>query len=924
MTAKEAFLLWHAEKTNEQKIMQLLGSFKKLSSSFTRNEFEWLGKKYRIFSDWLIDSLDYNELTGHCIKEIVESHVVIMLKLIAFSIKSSKVSPSKTKYEDELLIFSLWAMELFSNSSVSGNYPKEYKRLLSSTVSNIRKHAYRYYEIFLNNQYGVDGESLEFFQTAIAGTSSIDEKVLWDFTTLNISSYMRMYANKLRSCKSIYSDIRKILQALRIIILLAKKEIDSEFKSNYMSYKSLVDKISEIDNSLNDLTSMDHSLFVDVKGKFVDNNINIPKRKIYNIKAYELGKIIQDNIIIIQKLVKKIEYININIHQARDRIETYKLQVVIDVLNSLSGSTSSEGSTGLYKINESKMEVKELIGEMINRKYCYNITNDVISNAKVLEHKEHSRNSTLTATVVKQNLIREFESQIKRLSYLEEQHGDANIPKEIYWFKSGIAILKKQEKEENYHAYRVCILNAALKVAIEQYDRSIAANRYVSYDDVVNLLLNQEMQSNDLKIGIKKKIKSILESSNFYIMKRIHKEHRLEQSIHFSLNIIEEKYNLISEQENKRNAGNETPIYVLSGLRNCVVAMRGLISEINRSFPSPLRLLLVDLLTIRLHKYEIEVELLSSIIEVEDEENAILLVGDYNSAAQINLESSYEIEEGTAKIVASWMNQRYMTSEIIQLSQKTSKISMYTRVLNTMLQLIYKGMGIVLILIQYLFVGNINSSTDELGSQLYLGFIGLQIFIMMLLYLPPRKLFVGNIKRHDLLMPSILSAVFIAVFQAFATDEVWAISYFGHPIVQAIMIVGLLILGFIIINDKVVGEINNISKKGKEIEKYRIKLTSGWKRALGIFNMGIWQSYVIVSLMSILTSSVMQKRFQEDILVSEFNWFGFGAFFPDISMQYNISSTYYLSIFPYSILLITVEVFFLGAVLQTLINKRSK
>jgi len=925
MTAKEAYLLWRTEKTSDKKIQQLLISFKKLSYNSNTKELEWLRIKYRVFTDWLVYSLDHHEIGGACGKEIVESHVDIMREFIKYSTNRSKINPEKATYEDELLVLSLWGMELFSHGSIIGNYPKEYKKLLTLTTVSIRKHAYRYYEMFINNQYGVDGESFEFLQTACAGDPSIEEQILWDFATLNISTYMRTYANKLRSCKNVYSEIKIILHALRIVILLAEREIGFEIKSNYMQYKNYVDKISKINNLMKSIASHNHPIFVDIKNKYIDNNINIPGRGIYNINSYKLAKVMQENVAIIEKLIKKIESTNKEIHQTGHQIETYKLQVVIDVLNSLSGNTSAEGSTGLYEINESKMEVKKFIGEIKSRKYLYDAYKYLIRDAEVLEHKKPFRKSAITATVAKQNLIKEFELKIGRLYYLQKKLSNPNIQKEIDWFEFGIALFKQQERIENYHAYRECVLNVALSVLIGQYDRSIVANKLVSYKDTVNFILNQEIKSNDLRIGIKKKIKSILESSNLYIANRIHKEHRLEQSIHVSLNVIEEKYNQIYEQENKRNTQNETPINVLLGLRNCVIAMRGLISEINRAFPNPLRLLLVDLLTIRLQKYETEVELLSSIIEVEDEEKAILLIGGYNSGVRISVESNYEIEEETAKITASWMNQRYMSSEIIQLSQNSPKINMYSRVLNAMLQLIYKGMGIVLIFIQYLVVGLVGRSGGNLGSKLYIEIIALQIFIMMLLYLPPRKLFVGNIKRHDLLMPSILSAIFVAVFQAFATDEVWAISYFGHPIVQAIMIVGLLILGFVIINDKVVGEINNVSPKAKEIKKYKIKLTSGWQRALGIVNMGIWQSFVIVSLMSIITSSVMQKRFGKNMLVSEFNWYGFGTFFPDVSLQFSISNpNNSFSILPYSILVITVEVFFLGAVLQTLINRRYK
>jgi len=408
--------------------------------------------------------------------------------------------------------------------------------------------------------------------------------------------------------------------------------------------------------------------------------------------------------------------------------------------------------------------------------------------------------------------------------------------------------------------------------------------------------------------------------------------------IHQKISELDSYTNILAENSQILNDSGQEIRNVIRALKVSLKHLRILRKESVQLFPRILVWPILESIEKKIRQMDIIVDKMVKIFETENE-----------AEAKKELESS-QITSRMKSNIVEWMKKRFMYEELLDLAISKSTSEDKT---TKFLKFIMKGGSLLLIFFPYFLVTIFNIFSGEqstLPSQniihSYLPFIvGILINVCIILYYHiSRVKILESVSRNQILTPNILGAIFIAGFQLFVTDEAWGQGFLAHPIIQLVLIIGLVAMSYYLVRNNIIGDQEPIKAEAKNPFKKNTTVVLSKKddqtkdksknmilnrRAWNIVSLGLWQTYVFVALFSMMTSAVMGGESRVNFNVSarhipQFDYY-IGKWAPStwIYISNVFGKDLDIHILPYAILVWSVEVYFLGAILQTLLQRRN-
>lgn len=306
-------------------------------------------------------------------------------------------------------------------------------------------------------------------------------------------------------------------------------------------------------------------------------------------------------------------------------------------------------------------------------------------------------------------------------------------------------------------------------------------------------------------------------------------------------------------------------------------------------------------------------------------------------------DSADDIEEDR-QIACSWIHNRYMLSEIVELNEEAIKRlgrrlrfdglrATIQRFSMRILKWILRSWGLCVIL-PYLLVFILKSSLSLAGleavqsgveSVAFMGILLLFWLHLLLTYLSRFETI--RVPMKQILLPQMIVPALLFISQNIQTDEAWAIGFQGSLTAKAILMIAYLAVGFHIIRYGLLGdyrpatcdERSSSDADRRLVAEQRVNKTLD-RRAWEIMSVGLWQAFVLVSFLSVLPLQVMAGRLSNETSTLLETGVHSASFLPANYIQLDIGVAK-LGMMPWLVLYWTVQVFFFGAVLGHLFRR---
>jgi len=436
--------------------------------------------------------------------------------------------------------------------------------------------------------------------------------------------------------------------------------------------------------------------------------------------------------------------------------------------------------------------------------------------------------------------------------------------------------------------------------------------------------------------------------------------------VHQKISDLDSYTNILSENSQIINDSGRGVKEVINALKVSLKHLRILRKESVYLFPKIMAWPIIEALERKIGQMDHVVDRMVAIFETENEAEA---------KKELN---SIQIAPRMRRNIVEWMKNRFMYEELLDLTISKSTSEDRT---TKFLKFIMNGGSLLLIFFPYFLVTVFNAIFGEQSAlpskniiYSYLPFIvGILVNVCIVLYYHiSRVKILESVTRNQILTPNILGAIFIAGFQLFVTDEAWGQGFLAHPIIQLVLVIGLVTMSYYLVRNNIIGDQEPIkadakstlkknttvllSKKDDQAkEKFKNVFSNlrGWnivsflaskkgdqakdksknmilnRRAWNIVSLGLWQTYVFVALFSMMTSAVMGGESRVDFYdsaqyIPQFDY-GVGKWAPStwIYLDNVFGADLDIHILPYAILVWSVEVYFLGAILQTLLQRKN-
>ncbi|MCP4006618.1 MAG: hypothetical protein GY725_20760 [bacterium] len=350
------------------------------------------------------------------------------------------------------------------------------------------------------------------------------------------------------------------------------------------------------------------------------------------------------------------------------------------------------------------------------------------------------------------------------------------------------------------------------------------------------------------------------------------------------------------------------PAAVLDSLRGTFPIFRSLQEKCRAALPLAERELVTLELNAKVRKFEERVEVLTAVIDEENEERAKMVV------------NKQEPSDGACgRLVSNWMLRRYMLRELAP-----EKAWLITRLLDwrfvlSWILLPFLASGVILHLL--------DSGMDSRQAQLFLSLpflliVGLNVcaywayFASMPEYLP------GGVPRASLLVPQMVGALFLGVVQSFSADENWSTAFLANPVLRLLKIGLFIAVSYFFVRYVMLrGQSPAVEVVDREGER-RAQNKILRRRATSLMSLGLWQAFALVTLFSLFEGTTMSKRAglaeePQAFLAQELN-----QLIPArILVELGHPTLLEFVILPWAILTWTVQLFFFSAIFERIMSK---
>ncbi|MFH1465186.1 MAG: hypothetical protein ABIO70_12440 [Pseudomonadota bacterium] len=357
-------------------------------------------------------------------------------------------------------------------------------------------------------------------------------------------------------------------------------------------------------------------------------------------------------------------------------------------------------------------------------------------------------------------------------------------------------------------------------------------------------------------------------------------------------------------------------------LRVLVMSLRELEGLLRNNLPVVERSVVIERLVALREHHERRHAFLASVLESEHEGVAIaaLDLADPDWPEPAENKGSYTAKEQDRRLLVRWMVGRYMLREL----SRESRI----------LRLLTSPLGVGLWLLLPFALGSLIHLLDRHASPTrdLSGYIGLPFLLMPLVGVPLLFgfLFVrgGRFETRDraaMLVPQMVGALFLGIMERFGADEVWSIAIGSHPLIRlvniAIFLVGtVFFVRFGMLRGQQPRPRGPI-EGGGSIGAARVL----WRRTLSLLSLGLWQSFLFVTVYSVLMGDVMMKRFEAaqalTVKISPLQPL-LESVIPSSNPVHLPWGLMEIHVLPWAILTWTVELFFFSAIFERIMNRK--
>ncbi len=309
------------------------------------------------------------------------------------------------------------------------------------------------------------------------------------------------------------------------------------------------------------------------------------------------------------------------------------------------------------------------------------------------------------------------------------------------------------------------------------------------------------------------------------------------------------------------------------------------------------RIVVGDMLAQRLSMIKRHMVQLSEITEMENEALAIQMIGPGVSAYR--------------NIVSKWMYDRYMLAELAGTS----------RILQFFLSPVSLAAFAILIFGSSL-LANRSTGSHQISNSLWTaapflaGLVMIPIFGLTIHHALKRQKHQGFLRLSSFLMPQVVATLFLGVMQNLGADDGWASAFLKSPDSRLLGIIFWLSASYYFVKKVMIGDQNptGIPEPSRVLHR----------RARGIITLGLWQSFFLLLLFSMLMGPSMAGKGRTD-LVEMANLLpplaqAAGTYLPNVIDTY--LGTFHLMVFPWALLSWTFSVFFFGAVFEQIMKKQ--
>jgi hypothetical protein len=362
----------------------------------------------------------------------------------------------------------------------------------------------------------------------------------------------------------------------------------------------------------------------------------------------------------------------------------------------------------------------------------------------------------------------------------------------------------------------------------------------------------------------------------------------------------------IASYEQAIEGGTDDPRDVLESMRSLLVQMQKLKKFAGDSLPILESEVILRSLDAKCALMEKRLLLLSSIVNDEDEALAVSVTSG---------DRRHELTDRDHQVVANWMLSRHMLQELAPQRNRIIRC-----VLNWKWTL-----GWILapfLLASLLYRVFLHSPLSWVCGVPFISVPFVQLVLLLLYYRNPAKL-PGGISSASLLLPQMVGALFLGVHDAFGWSDKLAIGVLEEPVVRAVNVVVFLAASYFFVR--------YVFLRGQRPggERHGSSASSVLRRrTFSILSIGIWQSFGLITLFCIVKAGVLAAPKLGDLqnvdhdAIEGFSSLIYG-FLPSV-ISVGQADWIRILVFPWAILSMTIELFFVSAIFERILHRGNR